>query len=177
MDIKVEVGPIDLNTVIGEHRIYDDEEDGYRTEPVTIGQAVAKQVFADLKRDTHYGALQREVLSLRTEEIRAQLEPIVRAAIDQPMRKTNTYGEPTGEPTTLRALIVAEVEALLKRPADQYSREKGTWLQALIREQVDKALRAELAEVLKEEKEKVVAAVRGKAAELIAEAVKAGIGR
>ena len=50
-------------------------------------------------------------------------------------------------------------------------------LQEIIRTEVDRALTAELKVVVDAEQAKVVAAVRAKAAELIAQAVKEGVGR
>lgn len=176
MEIKVSVENVDLTSVVGQHRARDEDGD-YVLEPQTLGQAVAAQIADDLMRTDNYKGLKGTVLDLREQEIREQLRPIVAAAIEGPVQKTNSYGEPYGETTTLRALIIAEVEKLLKEPADRYNRDKGTWLSDLVREQVDKALRAELADVLKEEKAKVVAAVRAKAADLIATAVKEGVGR
>lgn len=50
-------------------------------------------------------------------------------------------------------------------------------VQKLVREQVEKALRAELSEVIADEKAKIVAAVRGRAADIMARAITEGIGR
>jgi hypothetical protein len=177
VDIKVEVGPIDLTTVVGEHRVYDDEAEEYRGSELTLGQAIAHKVFEDLRREDYYGDLKRKVAELRTEVIKEQIAPVITKALADPIQQTNQYGEARGKETTLRALIVEEVGRLLKSPADQYSRDKGTWLQALVRSEAEAALRKELGEVIAEEKAKVVAAVRGKAADLIAESIKAGLGK
>jgi len=177
VDIKVEVGPVDLTTVIGEHRIYNGDDDEYQAEPMTLGDAIARQIFDDLRRESHYGELKRTVTTLRADVIKEQIAPVVAKALAEPIQKTNQYGEATGKPTTLRELIVDEVQRLLKQPADQYSREKGTWIQALVRTEVEAALRKELGGVIADEKAKVVDAVRGKAAELIAESIRAGLGK
>jgi hypothetical protein len=172
VNITVNVDNVDLTSDIGHS--YD--EDGVQTAR-TLGEEVARKVANTLMRDEEYPGLRRKVMDLRVEEIREQLKPIVSAAIEEGVRETNRYGEPVGEPTTLRALIIKEVGDLLRRPVDNYSREKGTWVQALVKENVQKVLREELGAALADEKAKVVAAVRAKAADMIAQAVKEGIGR
>lgn len=176
MDIKVEVGPVTLDTPVGEHRVYDEDGD-YTAQPVTLGEAIAKQVFADIKRGERYNSLRDMVENLRAEEIRGQIRPIVEAAVTKPIQRTNMYGSPTGEPITLTELIVSEAQAYLTKRDDRYGADKRTVIEKLVADAVDKAIRKELSEAIAEEKAKVVAAVRAKAADLIAEAVKAGVGR
>ncbi|AYF29276.1 hypothetical protein CSH63_17750 [Micromonospora tulbaghiae] len=172
MNITVNVDDVDLTSEIGNG--YDEEGNPAAR---TLGEEVARKLANALMRDEEYPGLRRKVMGLREEEIREQLKPIVSAAIEEGVQETNRWGEPTGTPTTLRALIIAEAGKLLKQPADNYSRDKGTWIDALVRDNVQKVIRAELGAVLAEEKAKVVAAVQAKAAELIAQAVKEGVGR
>lgn len=175
MNINVDVTDVSLDSVVGDRRV-PDGDGGYDREPLTLGQAVAKNIAHRLTKDDRYPQLRDQVLELRKEEVRRQLEPIVAAAIAAPIQRTNTYGAPVGEPTTLNELIISEVHTYLSG-RDQYRREDGTILEKLIRGAVTKAINAELSEAIAEEKAKVVAAVRAKAAELIADAVKEGIGR
>jgi hypothetical protein len=77
----------------------------------------------------------------------------------------------------MRELILAEVEKFMSAPADRHYRDKGTVLEKYVRDEVQTTLKKELADALAEEKAKVVAAVRASAADLIADAVKRGIGR
>ncbi len=172
MNINVDVTDISLDSVIGEHRVFDG--DGYSSAPMTLGEAVAKHVAEDAMKDDSYRTLRHEVLQVRTEEVRRQLEPVVAEAINAPVQQTNQFGEARGDTTTLKDLIVKEARELLAK-RDDYGRGQ-TLLAKTVRAEVDKALRAELAEVIKEEKAKVVAAIRASAAELIADAVKRGIG-
>lgn len=178
MEIKVDVqvGDVDLTTVIGERSRYDHDAEERVAEPVTLGDAVAARITAKLTAEEHYGVLRNKVVAMRDEEIRAQLAPIVATAIESNVQRTNTYGQAVGEPTTLTTLIIDEVKTYLSR-TDGYGDRATNVLQKTIREAVDKAIRTELAAVIADEKARVVTAVRAKAAELIAQAVKEGIGR
>lgn len=181
MNINVTVDGIDgidLNTVIGERARYDHDIEESVTEGVTLGDEVAKRVTAKLTKDEEYPGLRKRFLTIRDEEIRKAVEPIIAEAISGPIQKTNVYGEPTGQSTTLRELIMAETQRLTTAKAgDSYSRGNETVLAKFVREQIAAAFTKELAAVVAEEKAKVVAAVRAKAADLIAEAVKQGVGR
>lgn len=175
MTISVDVSNVDLTTVVGTRRVRDDD-DGYYDGPMTLGEAVAREIAGELMKDESYPGLRQKVLSLREEEIREQLRPIVTGALEAPVQKTNSFGEPAGEPASLTSLIVKEAQSYLTRRADSYGTGQ-TIVQKFITEAVDRALKKELAEVVADEKAKVVAAVRAKAAELIATAVKEGVGR
>jgi len=174
MDITVNVENVDLNSVIGQHYVQTGEED-WRTEPQTLGQGVAARIAEDLKRDEGYKTLRQRVMDARDAEVREQVKPVVSAAIESSVQPTNAFGQPVGEPTTLTALIVKEAKELLSKRGD-YGRGK-TLLEQVVADAVDKAIRKELSDVIVDEKAKVVAAVRAKAAELIATAVKEGVGR
>lgn len=178
MQINVTVTEVDLASVIGEHPEYDADGDYIGKTGKTLGDAVAAQLARDLMKDDSYKSLKKRVMELREEEIRAQLKPIIEAAISAPVQRTGRYGEPDGEPVSLASLIVKEVHEFLgKRVDNGYNRPATTVVQKFIAEAVEQVIRKELAESIVEEKTKVVAAVRAKAAELIATAVKEGIGR
>jgi len=175
MQIKVDVSNISLDSVIGTHYTQTDE-DTYRDEPETLADAVAAQIALALQADDEFKTLRARVLDLRNEEIREQVKPIVAAAIAAPVQRTNSYGNPVGEPVPMTELIVKEVHDYLGK-RDSYARDSQTVVQKLIREQVDLALKNELKDAIADEKAKVVAAVRAKAADLIATAVREGVGR
>lgn len=180
MNINVTVADIDgidLTTVVGERTRYDHDLEESVSQDVTLGDEVAKRITARLTKDDEYPGLRKRFLDIRDEEIRKAIEPIVTEAISGEIHKTNTYGEPTGQTTTIRELIMAEAKAYVTKSADSYNRGGETVLQKWVREQIATAFAKELATVMAEEKAKVVAAVRTKAADLIAEAVKQGIGR
>lgn len=178
MQITVNVTDVDIASVIGEYREYDDEGDYVSKGTETIGHLVASKLAAEAMKDDSFKSLKARVADLRNEEIRAQLKPIVEAAISAPIQRTNEYGHPMGQPTTLHEVIVKEVHAYLTKSVDDgYNRTRITAAQKFVKDAVDQVVKKELAEAVAEEKTKVVAAVRAQAAQLIADAVKQGVGR
>lgn len=178
MNIIVNVDNVSLDSVIGEHARYDEDGDYIGTSGKTLADLVAATIATELKKTNEFTTAKKRIFEIRDSEIRERARELVAAAIEQPMRRTDGYGNPVGDPTTLAEVIVAQAhDYLTKRVDDGYRSNGETVLQKACREAVVKAIGAELSEVIAEEKAKVVAAVRAKAAELIAEAVKQGIGR
>jgi hypothetical protein len=172
VNINVDVTDIDLTSVVGGHQVFDGDD--YRTEPVTLGEAVAKEIKDEVIKDEPYRTLRREVLEIRTELVRELLRPLVEEAINAPVQRTNTFGDPQGEPTALREMIMAEVKAVLTRP-NRSSSSQRSLVQEIVKSEVTDALRTELTAVIKEERDKVIKAVHTEAATLIADAVKRGL--
>jgi hypothetical protein len=168
---------IDLGTVVNTEAYYDHETDERIPAQRTLADVIADKVTRKLTAESYYGDLKRRVTAIRDEEIREAIEPIITEAISGEIQKTNSFGEPTGKSTTIRELIMSEARTLLTKSADSYGRGSETVLQKWVREQIAAAFTKELAAVVAQEKEKVVAAVRAKAADLIADAVKQGVGR
>ncbi|WP_045746422.1 hypothetical protein [Actinoplanes rectilineatus] len=179
MQIRIHVDGldgIDLATVVNTEAYYDDERDERVPAARTLGEVVAEKISARLTADDQWPTLRSRFLELRDEAIREAIVPIVQQAIAQPLTKTNTYGEQTGQTITMTELIIEETTKYLNKPADSYSRNGETTLQKWLRDQVATVLGKELAAVMAAEKAKVVDAVRAKAADLIAEAIKQGLG-
>ena len=176
MNITVNVDSVDLTSVVGDVRRYDEDSDSYHLEGQTLADLVVEKIAKRVQESDAYPGLKNRVAEIRVEEIRARVAAEVEAVMADPVRQTNHYGEPTGTTTTMRELILAEAKKFLSQPVDAYSRDKGTVLQAWLRQEVEKTIKTELAAVLADEKAKVVAAVRAQASTLIAEAVKRGLG-
>jgi hypothetical protein len=70
---------------------------------------------------------------------------------------------------------VDEAQAFLNRPADQYAREKGTVVQAFIRQEAAAAVTAELADAMAKAKAEVFGAVKANAASIITEVVRQAV--
>ncbi|MEU8035691.1 hypothetical protein [Streptosporangium sp. NPDC049078] len=141
----------------------------------TLAELICRQALDKLAKGPAWDDLAKRVREITTEEIRAHVTALIKDAMTGDLRRTNTYGEPYGEPTTLRTLIAEEAKTALTRPSDRSSR--TTVLQELVRNEVVAAMRAELSTAIADERAKVVAAVRTQAAQLIAEAVTAGVGQ
>lgn len=91
--------------------------DWHPTGARTLGDLVAEQLIERLVRDDSlYSGLRRRYETIRDEEIRARVAPLVAEAIAGPVVRTNGYGEPIGDPVPLRDLIVKETRAQLTRP-------------------------------------------------------------
>lgn len=170
--LNIAIDGLTLDTVVGVAR---------GDEPVTLLDAIVNAAVDRLTKDAQYVDAKRRLSErtavIRDQVIRDQVEPLVAAAVAAPIQQTNMFGEPTGKSTTLRELISAQVNAFFtKNVTDGYRDTKTTAAQALVAAAVDKALKTELLAVVKVEKDKVVAAVQAKAAELIATAVREGVG-
>lgn len=178
MNITVDVDAVELTSVIGERYELDDDGDRIKVQR-TLGDAIADRIAGQLLADDSYKSLRQRVVEERADEItkqaRKHVEEILAEAIATPVQRTNGYGSPVGGPVTVTELIVAEAREVLSKRSD-YGRGQ-TYVDKVVAEMVDKAMKKELAETIADEKAKVVAAVRAKAADLIATAVKEGIGR
>lgn len=180
MNINVTVDgldAIDLDSPIGGQR-YEWDEEIERNVPVdmTLGERIAELIMAKLTKDELFGKARERYLKIRDEEIRAAVKPIVAGALAGTIRLTNSYGEPTGPETTLNALVIEEAKKVIGGGRTDYGR-GDTLAQRVVKDAVGAALTKELNAVLADEKAKVVAAVRASAADLIADAIKKGLGR
>lgn len=170
INVTVNAESLDLSTVI-------DGETYGDTRPRTLGDLVAEKLadrlYGQYTREETYEARQRVDVQ-RDALIRAAVAPVIERALTEPMRQTDAYGSPIGEPTTLRTLIAKQATAALTAKSDRYSREP-TIIEKIVGEQINAAFRNELAGLVKTERDKVVKAVRDNAATIIANAVKQGL--
>lgn len=156
MEINVSVSDVKLSDVVEQH--YD--EDGEVRGATTVLDLVVAEVVKQNR--TVLTSFVREV---RTELVREALAPVVAEAIAAPVQKTNIYGEPDGQPTTLRELVLTKVREVLTEPVDKYDRAKGTLLSSIVRKEVEEAFRKEVAAELAEAR----ASVRKRVVEIAAE--------
>ena len=172
--LNITITDLGLDTIIGV---------GYRDEPVTLVDAIVKEAVSQLTKEKGYDevrdGVRKRVALIRDEEIRALVRPELEKAMVAPITQTNSWGEPiVGKPTTLREMILAEATKFFteKKGEDSYGRgPKQTAAERVVAELVRTELVKEMTAAFAEEKNKVVAAVQAKAAEMIAKAVKDGL--
>jgi hypothetical protein len=169
MQFNVSVDQVDLSTIV--------TDNGYDEAPTTLGDLVVAEIARQFIKSDDWPSTQRQITTIRDEEIRALVLPMIADAVAKPIQRTNHFGEPAGEPVTLRDIVLEEARSLLQGLKETNIRGRNEPLvRQLVREMVEKELRKELAEIVKVEGEKVKTAVRNQAAELIAEAVTKGVG-
>ena len=167
MNINVNVDEITLDTIVGDVYAYDSDtgEWGHRNQ--TIADLVAVAIVDGLHADhDSWNTLGTRFREIRTELIRDMIRPQLEQALAEPFRRTNDYGEPTGQPVTLRELVVKEAQRALTAPVDTYNRDKGSFVDQLVRTEVRNAFAAEVADALKQAR----AAVAGEIGKQVASA-------
>jgi hypothetical protein len=160
-----------------------DEPPAY--EPVSLGEAVTDALAAQLRsqidkqaeeiRLRAYREMSQHIADVRTEVIREQVTAMVREQLTKPIQKTNSWGEATGDPTTLTDLITKEVRDYLqeKAPRRGYSdREREGGLLQLLRVAVTDAMQKELKAEIEKARAAVRAEVAAKAGEMFGDVLK-----
>lgn len=176
MEITVNVDNTDLTTAIGEKREYDSEGDYVGMQPLTLGDVVVEELVKGLRISDQYSTLARRVAEIRDEMIRERIKAEVDAAFANPITETNRFGQPTGNVTTLVELIIDEVKKFMAERVDRngYTSHSGkpraAWYAAAA---VEDAVKGDISAAVNAEKERAVAAIRSRAADLIAESATA----
>lgn len=170
MELRVEVSKPELSDIVGE-RGYG--EDG---QPATLGDMIVEAMVRQLAADPRTAELRGRIKDLRDAEISARLAPLITEALAGPWRRTNTWGEPSGEPVALRDIVIEEAQKVLQgAQRDRAYERQEPLITQLVRREVDQVLRRDMTEAVRAEREKVVAAVRTKAATIIADSLAAGL--
>lgn len=167
---------LDLDRHLAEHRGFDHEGEpvsGPTTvEDVVLGLVVDRLVNRFVSgRGAWDNTVRDRVNEVTHEVIVEKITPMVTDAIAAGVQKTNSYGEPIGEPVTMRDVIVATAKEWLEKPTNDYGRDRKTRLQALLHDEVERAMKAELKATIDAAKAEVEAAVREKGAEVLAETI------
>ena len=174
MNITVKVDEISLSTVVDQALGYDDEGGPYVAGERTVAHLVAEIIVDRLvqERDRWY-ELRQTVTEIKREVIREAVRPMVEQAIAEPIQKTNSFGDAVSGPTTLREVIVDEARKVIssKDPND-YRGDKGTFLVRVVREEVAAALRAEIADAVKQAKASVAGEIGSQVAAAVTNAMK-----
>lgn len=178
--IKVEL-TLDLDKHIhsGWRQTSEDDYAPIETTLETLVLDLAARKVADMStRDRELTTeIRSRVAQLRDDEIRAHVRPLIEEALTRSLQRTNSFGEPAGEETTLRDLILAEVGAEVKRLAsvktDRYAARSDarTPLQEMIEKEVGAAFAKDVRAELDKAKAEILAAVRAKGAAVLAQTV------
>lgn len=148
MNITVNVDEVTLATVVEEVVGYDEEGEP-RTTSGTMAQLVAAQLVDRITKDARYPRLVDQVIDIRREVIKDAVVPMIEEAVKKQYQRTDSWGERTGEPVTLRDTILKEADKILKQPVDSYNRGQGTLIQKIIREEVMAAFSNEIRDAVK----------------------------
>ena len=159
---------IDLKSLLmeGELLSYDEDSETARYAPSLIDGIVkeaAKQIVAELRA---------ELRDAIREQIREQVSAAITAALDTKVTLTNEWGEKRGEPKPLRTVLsdeaATQVATWVKR-SNRSSYDKSPF-EKYMAESVDKAIRADLDESLKQARADIKARMQAAAAKAIADA-------
>jgi hypothetical protein len=117
------------------------------------------------------GQYRRRALSIADEEIREQLKPVIADALDAAAQRTSPFGDPRGEPRTLRELIVETALDQLRTRQGVGGARRETLVESVVRKEVQEALGSDLKAAVASARAEVLAAVTEKAAEVISETI------
>lgn len=168
---------LDLDAHLSKHIGYDEDgepiQQAIELEDVLIGLVANKLVDRLVSQRGNWdGAVRERVNQVRDEVIVERITPLIDDALAAAVQPTNRFGEPSGEPTTLRSVIVQEATAWLTKPTgDSFTRSAKTNVAKLIADEVDRALGRELKTALDQAKADVTAAVKAKGAEVLAQTI------
>lgn len=175
--IEVKV-TLDLDRYLIDKNVrYDEDGEPVHGEARTLEDLVldlaARQVVSTLDRDYRM-ELAGRVRQIRDEVIREAITPTIEAALSGPIQRTNAYGEPIGDSTTLREIIAADAaKALTLTPRTQRNGRMSyamTPATKVLTEEVDKAVAKEVKAIVQQVKDETAQAIREAAADAIAKA-------
>ena len=156
MNITVKIDEVSLTTTVEQAMAYDDESGPYVAGERTVGHLVAEMIVDRLVQDRdRWHELRSTVTEIKREVIREAVLPQVEQAISAPIQKTSAYGDPIGEPVTLREVIVDEARKLVNTPTDRYDSHSGTLLSKIVAEQVREAFANEVRDQVKQARDSV----------------------
>jgi hypothetical protein len=109
-----------------------------------------------------YRSLRDQVTAEMKASIRGELDKLVAEALAGAVQPTNQWGEARGEPTTLREVILKDVAAWLNeaRPTTGSRRDQLSPFRRMLEEEIEKAVKGDLADVMAKARETVKAKIQ-----------------
>lgn len=149
-----------------------DYDDG----PISLGDKVIERLVRTLT-DKFEAQAQKQLHEALKSSIETKATELVEAAVNAPIRKTNTWGEPVGEPTSLRDMIDQKVKEFLGSRIDSgyTGSHPRTFIQNMVGKQVEASMQKEFAAAIQQGKEELLKAVKGHAAEVISESLRRAV--
>lgn len=177
MNIDIKIDELTVDTVIAKVFEYDEEGDITGEQGVKLGDAIRDRLFKAVKDGNGWSdVLTQRIKAIRDEEIRVACRDEIQAALTTPIKQTNSFGESTGAPTTLREMILAEAKKALGRSGSRYDSDK-TLIEKVISVEVQKALTAEVKPILDQAKADVNVAASKIVADILADVASKVSGR
>jgi len=144
-----------------------------------VTQAMVHKLLPDIQRAVTAGVTERI-----NEQADEMVGAIIAKAINEGFQKTNHFGEATSERTTLKELIVKTAQDRLEMKVDHRGQRSNgydrgtttTWLQYLINDGVESALRGKLQETIEEATKGVQEKVQTITSRVIAEQIVSSLG-
>jgi len=176
--VNVQANPVltlqvDLVSLLREGQLldYDEDTDEARYAPEferSIVLAAAEKIVKDFASG--------EIEAAIRDQIQAQVAEAVQSALDGEIQMTDMFGRAQGEAKPLRDMLVDRAGEQLQKwlkASDRYS--GGSEFDKFLTQQVDRALREDLNEVVKTARAEVKAAMQRAAAKAIADAAASAV--
>ena len=125
-----------------------------------------ERIIAQVTRDVRT-VHERAITEAMEETARKAAADLIATFLDRPYVPTSAYGEPKGEPTTLREKLHAEVNAYLRQSTYDNGRQINNshkLITTAVEEYLRKEVGAQVREIVKDMKAVVVAAVAAQVA-------------
>jgi hypothetical protein len=174
MNIEIKIDQITLDTIVGEVVTYDDEGDIEVRGHATVADKVAAIVAKEAMKSPYWASLTERVTNIRNEMIREAVKPLIREALERPIRRTNSYGERVGAETTLSEIIMDEAKKIFTEVKDSYT-SRRPFIAEVVSAEVKKAFQADIQEQVKKARQAVTQELGATLSEAVIKAALEGL--
>jgi hypothetical protein len=161
---------VSLTDTIGTHYQPSTDTD----EPITLADALLDRLEHRIADDL--AAWARSRLDTRLDDlIDTVAGDLIAATLDKPLRRTNSWGEPVGQETTVREHIQASITQWLTSRSVDYAGRGENNLDALIRRHVQAEMTGEMRAAITKGKNQILDTIRVQAAAVLTDALRKAI--